>query len=77
MEKEKTFGLDMEACCKRVAKLIGDSGLNDKEIAKTLNLSVQSVNKWRHGHAFPDIENLYNISVILGTTVDDLLVPKN
>lgn len=68
--------LDVRATLERVSKLINESGLNDKQIGKLMNLSVQSINKWRHGHNLPDIENMYMLGGILGRRVDELLVPR-
>ena len=67
-------GIDIEATSKRIGSLIERSGLNDKELSERMNVSVQAINKWRHGKGFPDIENLCILSRILGYTVDDLLV---
>jgi len=69
-------GIDMEATGKKISQLIEESGLTDKELGKIMGLSVQSINKWRHGRNMPDIENLYILSRILGTKVDDFLVPQ-
>ena len=41
-----------------------------------MNISVQAINKWRHGHSIPDIDNLYFLSRILNVKVDDLLVSR-
>ena len=68
-------GLDMNATCAQISKLINESGLNDKQLGQIMNLSVQSINKWRHGHNLPDIENMFILSRILGKRVDDFLVP--
>ena len=68
-------GLDMKATGDQISKLINESGLNDKQLGEIMNLSVQSINKWRHGHNLPDIENLFILSRILGKRVDDFLVP--
>ena len=51
-------GLDMKATGAQISKLINESGLNDKQLGEIMNLSVQSINKWRHGHNLPDIENI-------------------
>ena len=67
-------GLNVDASCKRIGLLIRQSGLSDKELAGMLGLSVQSVNKWRHGHHLPDVENLFLLGRILGRQVDDFLV---
>lgn len=68
-------GLDMNATGAQISKLINESGLNDKQLGEIMNLSVQSINKWRHGHNLPDIENMFILSRILGKRVDDFLVP--
>ena len=68
-------GLDMKATGDQISKLINESGLNDKQLGEIMNLSVQSINKWRHGHNLPDIENMFILSRILGKRVDDFLVP--
>ena len=67
-------GLNVDATCKRIGMLIEQSGLSDKELASMLGLTVQSVNKWRHGHHLPDVENLFLLGRILGKKVDDFLV---
>ena len=47
----------------------------NKELGEIMGLSVQSINKWRHGHNLPDIENLSFLSRIFGIKVDDFLIP--
>lgn len=69
------YGLNMEATIRKVSKEINKSGLSDKELGGIMGLSVQSINKWRHGHNLPDIENMFILSRILGIKVDDFLVP--
>lgn len=68
-------GIDMDATGKKISKLIDESGLSDKELGGIMGLSVQSINKWRHGHNLPDIENMFFLSRIFGIKVDDFLVP--
>ena len=69
------MGLDMNATGAQISKLINESGLNDKQLGEIMHLSVQSINKWRHGHNLPDIENMFILSRILGKRVDGFLVP--
>ena len=69
-----TTQLDMEATGAMIGKLIDESGLNDKQLGEIMHLSVQAINKWRHGYSIPDIGNLYVLSRILGKRVDDFLV---
>lgn len=68
-------GIDMDATSKKIGRLINESGFTDKELGEIMGLSVQSINKWRHGHNLPDIENLFFLSRIFGIKVDDFLVP--
>jgi transcriptional regulator with XRE-family HTH domain len=67
--------MDVEASCRRVGQIIDESGMTDKGLGRMMHLSVQSINKWRHGHNLPDIENLFILSRILDVKVDDFLVP--
>lgn len=68
-------GIDMDATRKKICQMIDESNFTDKELGKMMGLSVQAINKWRHGHNLPDIENLFLLSRILGVRVDDFLVP--
>ena len=68
-------GMNIEATCNRLSCFIMISGYTDKQLAQALNTSVQSVNKWRHAHNLPDIDNMYSLSRIFGVTLDDLIVP--
>jgi len=72
----KVEGIDMEATGRKIGMLISDSGLTDKKFGEKMGLSVQAINKWRHGHTLPDIDNLFILSRIFGIKVDDFLVPK-
>ena len=68
-------GLDMKATGKRISRLINESGMNDKQLGRIMHLSVQSINKWRHGINLPDIENIYILSRVIGKRIEDFLVP--
>lgn len=46
-------------------------------IAASLCISEQAVYKMLRGNNLPTIGNLFNISRLLGTTVDELLIPYN
>lgn len=67
-------GIDVAATCRRLALFIKMSGLSDRQLSEILNTSVQSVNKWRHAHNLPDIENMFVICRMLGITLDDLII---
>ncbi len=73
----ETLGLDMIGCGKKITQLLRAKGITDKELSEMMNVSLQAISKWRHGHNLPDPENMYILSRILGVKVDDLLVPRN
>ena len=70
-------GINFEATCNRLSCFIMISGYTDKQLAQALNTSVQSVNKWRHAHNIPDIDNMYALSRIFGIPLDELIVPRD
>ena len=70
-------GIDVKATCRRLACFIKMCGVSDRQLSVMLNTSVQSVNKWRHAHNLPDIENMFVICRMLGITLDDLIVPAD
>lgn len=69
-------GIDMGGTAKKISKLIDESGLSDRQLGEIMGISVQSINKWRHGRNLPDIENLFVLSKIIGIKIDDFLVPS-
>ncbi len=50
------------------------AGLTQKELAERLNISFQAVSKWENGESLPDTGILLELSDILGTSVDKLLL---
>ena len=71
----ENISIDIEATCRLLSCYIKASGYTDKELAMVLGTTVQSVNKWRHAHNLPDIDNLYALSRMFGILIDDLIVP--
>lgn len=56
-----------------IARLRKEKGLNQKEFAKKLGVSVDSVRRWEQGKRSPDVEKLSDIAKVLGTTVSYIL----
>ena len=73
--KFDNISIDIEATCRLLSLYIMASGYTDKELAMVLGTTVQSVNKWRHAHNLPDIDNLYALSKMFGIGLDDIIVP--
>ena len=56
-------------------RLIESSGFTRAEIADYLNLeSVRVIYDWTNGRKMPSLENLFNLSVLLGVPMEDVLV---
>lgn len=72
----ENISIDFEATCRLLSCYIAVSGYTDKEIATLLGTTVQSVNKWRHAHNLPDIDNLFALSKMFGIGLDDLILPN-
>ena len=56
----------------RIRRLRKGKGLNQKELAEKLEISVDSVRRWEQGKRSPDVEMLCNIARVLKTTVSYL-----
>lgn len=48
-------------------------GLTQQQLADKLNISFQAVSKWENGTAYPHIEVLKNLAIVLGISVDEIL----
>lgn len=49
------------------------AGLSQEELAEKINVSRQSVAKWENGESLPDIVKCRELSIIFGTTIDNLI----
>ena len=75
--KNGSIAADMAAPTQRISQLIYESGKSDRELGEQMNLTAQTINKWRHGNGIPDTENLFILSRILGIQMDDFFVSQN
>ncbi len=76
-DRKERITADMVATTQRISQLIYESGKSDRELGEQMNLTAQTINKWRHGNGIPDTENLFNLSRILGIQMDDFFVSQN
>lgn len=51
-------------------------GMTQQQLADQLNISFQAVSKWETGTTYPNIEVLYDLSIALGITVDEILAGR-
>ena len=65
--------LNKEEIGKRIAFYRKERNITQKDLADFLHISYQAVSKWELGKSLPTVEMLYEISHLLGVTVDELL----
>lgn len=66
--------IDMKATGRRIKELRLKHHLKVEEIAEFMDFgSGQAVYKWQRGDSLPTVENLYALSRLFGTTVDDII----
>ncbi|MDE6389635.1 MAG: helix-turn-helix domain-containing protein [Lachnospiraceae bacterium] len=60
---------------KQIALLRKSRGIKQEELARRLSVSPQAVSKWENGHTMPEVSMLVELSIILGVTIDEILLP--
>lgn len=66
--------LDPVATGARIKELRKEHHLKVEEISEFMGFeSVQSIYKWQRGESLPTVDNLYALSVLFETTIDDIL----
>ena len=69
--------LDVKATGARIKELRKAHHLKVEEVARFMGFeSEQAIYKWQRGESLPTVENLYALSRLFETTVDDILRGK-
>lgn len=67
--------LDLKATGERINQLRKDNNLRVTDVAEYMGFeSTQAVYKWQRGESLPTVDNLYALSRLLNTSVDDILI---
>lgn len=67
--------LDLKATGERINQLRKDNNLRVTDVAEYMGFeSTQAVYKWQRGESLPTVDNLYALSRLLHTSVDDILI---
>ncbi len=67
--------INMAKTGKNIMELRKKAGLTVKELQDIFGFATpQAIYKWQNGTALPNIDNLVVLAVVLGVTVDDILV---
>ena len=69
--------IDPRATGENILRRRIEKGYTVPEVQRYLNLACpQSVYHWQAGRALPNIDNFYALSVLFGTTVNELIAEK-
>ena len=72
----KHSAIDAVETGKRIKNCMKEKRIPISELANSIGVSGQSVYKWINGQSTPTLENMFQISLILKTTIDELIVGK-
>lgn len=60
---------------RQISVLRKNKGITQEELARQLAVSSQAVSKWENGHTMPEVSLLVELAEILGSTIDEILLP--
>ena len=67
--------IDVKATGARIKMLRIERGLTIREVSEYMGFTTnQAVCKWQRGDCLPTVDNLYALSRLYGTTIEDILV---
>lgn len=68
--------IDVRATGRRIRELRRLNHLRVEDVSEFMGFeSVQAVYKWQRGESLPTVDNLYALSILFGTTIEDILRP--
>lgn len=65
--------LDLQNIQKRLRTAIKESGIQQKEIAKQIGVSAQTVSKYMKADIFPALDTLAKLCVVIDVSADYIL----
>ena len=69
------LSIQQEATGKRIKELLKQNGYSVKEIQQVMGFeNPQAVYKWISGKSLPSLDNLLILSMVLHTSIEDILV---
>lgn len=67
--------INMVATGRNIARLREAAGLTVRELQDIFRFATpQAIYKWQHGTAMPTIDNMVVLAMVLGVTIDEILV---
>ena len=75
IENEIYATIDCAATGQRIKKLLIERNISVGELAQFMGFEgSRAIYKWQAGKALPSVDNLYALSRVLHTTIEDILV---
>lgn len=66
--------IDMKATGLRLRELRKQKGMTIKTVCNALGVSPQALGKWESGKALPTLDNLFALSRLYETKINDILI---
>ena len=66
--------IDMKATGQRLRELRKQQGMTIKAVCSALRVSPPALGKWESGKALPTLDNLYALSFLYETKMNDILI---
>ena len=77
MEHTSFPTIDTVATGRNIARLRREKGLTVRDVQEWLGFSEpRAIYKWQSGQTLPSIDNLYALSVLLGVSMDQIIVGR-
>ena len=69
--------IDFKATGERIRELRKAKGLTIQDISDYMGFTCgQAVYKWQRGETLPTVDNLYALSVLFETSMEDIIIPR-
>ena len=73
-----TLDIDKERTGKRIQALVTESGISVTALLDYLGLSSpNSIYKWYHGKALPNLEHSFKLSHLCGISIEEMIVRRS
>lgn len=70
--------IDMKATGARIQQLRKERGLKVTDISDFMGFTEpQAVYKWQRGDCLPTLDNIYALSILFHTSIEDIIVSEN
>ena len=69
--------INLKATGERIKELRMQRNLKVEDIMEFMGFEApQAIYKWQKGQSLPTVDNLFALSMLLGVSIDDILIPE-